>query len=429
MKNIKNIAIIGGGASGFFAGIQCAQRAQELGGELNIHIFESSPRFLSKVKISGGGRCNVTHHQYNPAIFSKNYPRGSRELRSPFTQFQAADTVEWFRGKGVELHAEEDGRMFPKTNSSDTIIECFVKSAIELGIHLRSRSGVKHIEKTECGSLRLHLKPSTQANSGQTGVPDEFIADKVLIATGSAKQGYAFASSLGHTITELAPSLFSFKTENALIKGLAGTSFPYAKLSLKLPEKKFSQEGPLLITHRGLSGPAILKLSAWAAREMKRANYQAQLSINWSGHSNQEEVAQDYQRLKSAAARSQLKNASPNFFTKRFWKSFLQELDIDENKTWDETSKKSMNRLVEATFSTKVKILGQNRFKDEFVECGGVKLSEVDLKTMESKLCPGLFFSGEVLDIDGITGGFNFQNAWTTGYIAGSNMAKQALPQ
>lgn len=406
------IAIIGGGASGFFAAIRAAQVQPNA----DVRVFESSPSFLSKVKISGGGRCNVTHNQFNPSLFSQNYPRGKKELRSPFTVFQAADTVEWFKSNGVKLVAEADGRMFPSTNTSDTVIECFMKSALNLGVSLHPRSKIleiaKHQNENGDPQFLINVKDSKP-----------FVADRVLIATGSSKSGYEFAANLGHTITELAPSLFSFKTRHPVLKDLSGTSFPSAKLALRLPDGKFQQEGPLLITHRGLSGPAILKLSAWAAREMKRAAYKGELFVNWSGAEKPDHVRASYEKLKSENSKSLVKNVYPQFFTKRFWHSLLEFLQISGERKWGELPKKEMNLLVENTYSTPIKIEGQNRFKEEFVECGGVKLSEVNFKTMESKICPGLYFSGEILDVDGITGGFNFQNAWTTGYIAGGCMA------
>lgn len=407
----KDIVIIGGGASGFFAAIRAAELLKTTGSSAQVHLLESSPHFLSKVKISGGGRCNVTHNEFNPSVFCQNYPRGKRELRSPFTQFQAADTVEWFREKGVRLVAEADGRMFPSTNSSETVIECFMKNAMDLGVKLTPRSQVLGIKKHDA-VFEIQVKNAKPIQ-----------AQKALIATGSAKGGYELAKILGHTITDLAPSLFSFKMKHPVLQDLSGTSFPNAKLVLKASEKKFTQEGPLLITHRGLSGPAILKLSAWAAREMKNAKYLAQLIVNWPGLSGVEQARETYEEIKTQNPKSQLKNISPSFFTNRFWLSFLKFLEIEEYKRWSELSKRDLNRLIENTVAMPMNIEGQNRFKEEFVECGGVKLSEVDFKTMQSKVCEGLYFSGEILDVDGITGGFNFQNAWTTGYIAGTSMA------
>lgn len=412
VRDIFKAAVIGGGASGFFAAIRCAEVCKTAGREADIHIFESSPSFLSKVKISGGGRCNVTHRQFDPVLFCQNYPRGKKELRSPFNQFQAADTVEWFKARGVRLKAEEDGRMFPVTDSSETVIKSFMQNALELGVRLNPRSAVRSLIRREDGKFELRFKE---------GAP--WTADKVLVATGSAKSGYRFAQDCGHSVTELAPSLFTFKISHPVFSGLAGVSFKNVSLELLLPKRKFRQSGPLLITHRGLSGPAVLKLSAWAAREMKRASYRAPLKINWIPGSGREEAAEAVAKAKETRNKQKIKTAPLFGLSKRFWNSLLEFMEIAPEKRWAELSKKEENRLTENLMGMTVHIDGQNRFKEEFVECGGVKLSEVDFKTMESKLCPGLYFSGEVLDIDGITGGFNFQNAWTTGHIAGSNMA------
>ncbi|MCO4753095.1 MAG: NAD(P)/FAD-dependent oxidoreductase [Bacteriovoracaceae bacterium] len=414
-KDTKVIVIIGGGASGFFAAIEAASTLKSQGIEGEVHIFESAPRFLNKVKISGGGRCNVTHNQFDTTLFCQNYPRGKHELRSPFTKFQALDTVEWFKKRNVKLVAEEDGRMFPSTNKSDTIIECFMTQAQSLNVELHPRCGVQKITKQD-GLFHLEIKNYKPIS-----------AHKVLIATGSSKAGYTLASSLGHKITELAPSLFSFKIKDALFRDLSGVSFQNAILSLKADGKKFTQQGPTLITHHGLSGPAVLKLSAWAAREMKRDNYKARLLVNWSGIDSLVEITKAYDLLKNKNLNTLIKNASPTFFTKRFWHNFLDYVGIEQDRKWSELSKKSFNKLIEYTKATPLDIQGQNRFKDEFVECGGVKGKEIDFKSMQSKICEGLFFSGEILDIDGITGGFNFQNAWTTGYIAGQSMAMDTL--
>lgn len=410
MKDLYNIVVVGGGASGFFAAIEAAS---SLEGKADIAILESSNAFLSKVRISGGGRCNVTHNQFEPKIFAKNYPRGSKELLSPFQKFQALDTVNWFKDRGIKVVAEEDGRMFPSTNKSETIIECFLKEAQKYKVDLLTRHSVESIKFLNgFFEIKIRNQKSIQSKS-------------ILIATGSSKKGYELSKSLGHTITELAPSLFSFKIKHPLLTDLAGTSFENVELAFKAAGKKFNQSGPMLITHRGLSGPAILKLSAWAARELKKDQYKTNLKINWSGLESRQEVEKSYLELKSKAKNTQIKNASPDFFTKNFWRGLVEYVGITEDKKWIEISKKEFNKIIEESYASILDVDGQNRFKDEFVECGGVKLSEVDFKTMESKLVKGLFFSGELLDIDGVTGGFNFQNAWTTGYLAGQAMAEQ----
>lgn len=418
MSAHKTIAIIGGGAAGFFSAISAAQLARQKGLSLDIRILESTKQYLKKVKISGGGRCNVTHHCFDVKMFCQNYPRGSRELLSPMQKFQAKDTVEWFRKAGVHLVAEEDGRMFPDTNSSQTIIDCYLELADKFQIKLISDSPVTAIEASASHQLKLHLRGK-----------ELFTADAVLVATGSASSGYRLAESLGHTVTELAPSLFSFKIKDPLITGLQGLSFSDAALKLTLPGKKvFKQTGPILITHWGLSGPAILKLSAWAAREMKRANYNGTLTVNWMGTENLGDVQNSLKCMKEENSKSYLKNIYPENLPKRFWLNLLDKHSIDSDKQWSRISNKEITSMSHALVATQLNISGQNRFKDEFVECGGVTLSEVDFKTMQSKVCPGLYFAGEILDVDGITGGFNFQHAWTTAWIAAQHMVNPPTP-
>ena len=406
----KSIAVIGGGAAGFFAAICTAQLAQQKGLSPDIRIFEASEHVLKKVRISGGGRCNVTHNCFDVKLFCKNYPRGSRELLSPMQRFQASDTVEWFKNVGVQLVAEPDGRMFPDTNSSETIIDCFFNLIEKYKIKLITNCPVKSIEALSPNRFKL-----------KTGDKNFLTADAVLVATGSG--GYHLPESLGHSISERAPSLFSFIIQDALISGLKGLSFSDASLKLTLPGKKvFKQRGPVLITHWGLSGPAILKLSAWAAREMKQSAYNGISTINWMGAENSNDVENRLNRMKSGNLKSYLKNVYPENLPKRFWLSLLDKCSIDQDKQWAQISKKEVAQLCQALVASQLNISGQNRFKDEFVECGGVTLHEIDFKTMESKICPGLFFAGEILDVDGITGGFNFQNAWTTGWVAAQHM-------
>jgi len=333
-------------------------------------------------------------------------------------RFQAKDTVEWFKKAGVQLVAEADGRMFPDTNSSQTIIDCYLDLAKWFQIQLMPNSTVKAIETLASHQLKLKVRDK-----------ESFIADAVLMATGSAPVGYRLAESLGHTITELAPSLFSFKIKDPLISGLQGLSFPDATLKLTLPGKKiFKQEGSVLITHWGLSGPAILKLSAWAAREMKHANYNGTLTVNWMEAEKLNDVENSLKRMKEENLKSYLKNIYPKNLPKRFWLNVLDKHSIDRDKQWAKISKKELGKICHTLVATQLNISGQNRYKDEFVECGGVELSEVDFKTMQSKVCPGLYFAGEILDVDGITGGFNFQNAWTTGWIAAQHMVSQSIP-
>ncbi len=406
------IVIIGGGAAGFFGAIRAAEVAREKGRDAVVRILENSSQVLKKVRISGGGRCNVTHNLFDVQQFCQNYPRGSKELRSPFQRFQAQDTLEWFRARGVNLVAEDDGRMFPDTDSSETIIECFLNEVKKLDIQLLVNHSVQSIERQEKGTLQVHIK--TQ---------EAITADRVLIATGSSQAGYTFAKSLGHTITELAPSLFSFKIEHPLLQDLSGLSFQRARLKLEMEgSPNYKQDGPLLITHWGLSGPAILKLSAWAAREMMHVDYKAQLIVNWLGYERVEQVLSLLLDLKEQNGKSQIKNVYPTELAKRFWLNALAVSEIPPEMLWAQASKKQMLEVAELLFACPFEILGKNRFKDEFVECGGVSLKEVDFKSLQSKKCPGVYFAGELLDIDGITGGFNFQNAWSTSWIAGTHM-------
>lgn len=410
------IAVVGGGAAGFFSAINCAQSARQLGVSADIRIFESSGSFLKKVKISGGGRCNVTHNCFEVKSFCQNYPRGSRELLSPMQRFQAKDTVEWFAKAGVKLVAEADGRMFPVTNTSETIVNCYLDLAKDFQIELKTHHKVDKIVPLapEKWQLQFHER-------------DSFEAESVLIATGSASGGYHLAESLGHSISERAPSLFSFKVTDPLLQGLQGLSFPEASLKLTIGGKKtFKQSGPTLVTHWGLSGPAILKLSAWAAREMKRADYQATLSVNWMGSESLNGVLNLLQEIKEENPRNHLKNIYPSVLPKRFWLSLLEKCRVSLDKQWGNVSKKELMALGNGLFSTQLTIAGQNRFKEEFVECGGVSLREIDFKTMQSKIASGIYFAGEILDVDGITGGFNFQNAWTTGWVAAQAMVASA---
>jgi predicted Rossmann fold flavoprotein len=415
MKSPKQqkIAIIGGGASGIFASLRCAEVASAKNIDVDIRVFEASAKFLKKVRISGGGRCNVTHHIFEVNDFCLNYPRGRKELLSPFQKFQAADTVQWFKERGVDLKHEVDGRMFPVTDSSETIIDCFMQEANNHKIKLLNKMNVKSLKKLEDGKISLFINED-----------ESFIADSVLIATGSMPGGYRLARNLGHSTTEIAPSLFTFKIEDVILENLSGTSFSQAALTLKIDgAKPFEQKGPLLITHWGLSGPALLKLSAWAAREMMHTNYKAKIIVNWLGIERQDDAKKLLNTIKNNNTKTFVGNAYPSELTKRFWLQLLIKCGISKGKNWSEISKKEFHLIVKNVYSCELDVLGKSRFKEEFVECGGINLKEINFKTMESKVCPGLYFSGEVMDIDGITGGFNFQSAWTSGWIAGNHMA------
>ena len=393
--------------------LRCAEVAKAKKIDVDIRVFEASTKFLKKVRISGGGRCNVTHNIFEVNAFCLNYPRGQKELLSPFQKFQATDTVKWFEERGVDLKHEDDGRMFPVTDNSETIIDCFMQEASKHEIKLLNKMNVKSLKKLGDGKISLFINDD-----------ESFIADSVLIATGSMPGGYHLAKNLGHSITEIAPSLFTFKIEDEILEGLSGTSFSQAALTLKIDgAKPFEQKGPLLITHWGLSGPALLKLSAWAAREMMHTNYKAIITINWLGIERQDDAEKLLKTIKNNNTKTSVGKAYPSELTKRFWLQLLIKCGISKEKNWSEISKKEFRLIVKNLFNCELNVLGKSRFKEEFVECGGINLKEINFKTMESKVCSRLYFSGEVMDIDGITGGFNFQSAWTSGWIAGNNMA------
>lgn len=427
----RRILIVGGGAAGFFAAITAAENAKKHNIFAQVTILEASENLLKKVRISGGGRCNVTHHCFEVKKFVGHYPRGSKELIGPMQRFQASDTVEWFKRRGVEIVAEDDGRMFPSSNKSETIINCFMKAAADAGVVIRIGCIVQGVRAVEGGGFSVRVKAVVDGGEGEVR---DLPADAVMIATGSSPIGYRLARELGHTITELAPSLFSFKITDPLLSELPGLSFE-ARVKLTLPAevdtakmgkaKKaaiFEEQGPLLITHWGLSGPAVLKISAWSAREMMRSDYKGVLRVNWLSLSSVEKAHEMLRQLRDSDQRAQVMNAGPSGLAKRFWAKFLEVNGVSGEKRWAEVSRVELSRLGERLFATDFKVEGKNRYKDEFVECGGVSLKEIDFKTMSSKIHSDLYFAGEVLDIDGITGGFNFQNAWTGGYIAGHAM-------
>lgn len=410
MSDENNIVIVGAGAAGFFAAIECARLLKEKNINGRVYLLESHRAYLRKVKISGGGRCNVTHHEFNTSQFCENYPRGKRELRSPLESFQALDIIKWFEKRGVEIKAEGDGRMFPKTNSSETIIECFRKEAALNDVELITNTCVDDVKKLGESLFEVIYKDGSIKARG------------VLIATGSDKKGHLLAQCLGHTITELAPSLFTFKIKHPLLKDLSGTSFKHIEIKASFDKKKYSTKGPALITHWGLSGPAVLKLSSLTAREMKRCHYKCEITVNFSPYDKEELLKEEILSFKKNES-SLIKNKYPEYLTKNFWCNFISFIGVNLDKKWSEVSHKDINKIISMLYRFVFELNGQSRFKEEFVECGGVTLKEVSFKTMESKKCKGLYFAGEVLDIDGVTGGFNFQNAWTTGYIAGKNLA------
>jgi predicted Rossmann fold flavoprotein len=402
-----DLIVIGGGAAGFFG----ALRAAEFDRSLRVVILENGPRFLTKVQISGGGRCNVTHGIYEQKKLIENYPRGRKELLGPLFRFQPKDTFEWFNTRGVELKTECDGRVFPITDSSKTIIDCFLSEAQRLNIKLSPRTAVTNLQKYDD---RFIVTTPNGEVSGRN----------ILLATGSSPTGHKLAANLGHTITKLSPSLFTFKIRAPILDGLPGTSFPATHLTLRVGEKTFDFRGPTLITHWGLSGPAVLKLSSFAARELHAADYRAQLTVNWLD-SEKDAFGLLCTYRKSHPKRGVMSH-SPFALTERFWKRLCELSSLSEELVYADLSNASVNELVRHLQNSELEISGKGEFKEEFVTCGGVLLSEINFKTMESKLVPHLYFAGEILDIDGITGGFNFQSAWTTGWHAGTAIAENA---
>ncbi len=404
----RKIVIIGGGAAGFFAAITAA----ETDPSSEVTVYEKGNAFLTKVKISGGGRCNVTHACFDPALLSENYPRGSRELRGAFHHWQPQDTVAWFAERGVELKTEADGRMFPVTDSSETVIDCFLKAARDAGVILRTGTAIKDLRAHPNGSFSLLL------NNGES-----IRADKVCITSGSLKASPLTSAieSLGHRIEQLVPSLFAFNIPDKRLDGLAGLSVQ--ETCVKTLPKSPVQSGPVLITHRGLSGPAILRLSAWEARRFAEQDYAVEISVNWLGKTSAEELRETFSTHRADSGKSLVKNKVPGGIPRRLWERFLESSAIPPETQWSQLPKDRETALVLQLTDCRFQVQGKTTNKDEFVTCGGVRLKEIDFRSMESRIVPGLYFAGECLDIDGITGGFNFQAAWTGGRIAGLAMA------
>jgi predicted Rossmann fold flavoprotein len=413
---VVNCIVVGGGAAGSFVGIRLGQllRTSILSGHQysGVILLESGSALLRKVKVSGGGRCNVTHGIFDPVSFSRAYPRGERQLRGMLRHFGSQDMVQWLSERGVELKREADGRVFPITDSSQTIIDCFVEELSKQRVEVRLKSAVKSITRTEAGFEVVCADGKIVTSR------------TVFMATGSSKAGHSLCKSLGHSITELAPSLFTFEIKNPLLEGLAGTSFPLVRCRLNVAGRKkpFEMIAPLLITHWGLSGPAVLKLSALAARELYSCNYTADLRVSWVGDYSVEQVCSHLRSERASSPNKKIVNSPTYGLTKRFWAQLLAVLKFAD-VVWSEVSEKDLARLAEALTSYPLLVSGKGVFKEEFVTCGGVDLREVNPATMESKKVPGLFFGGELLDVDGITGGFNFQHAWTSAYIGGAGIA------
>ena len=403
MNQKKLIIVIGGGASGFFAAINAAINFPYA----KIIILEKSNKILAKVRVSGGGRCNVTHHCFENNELIKNYPRGEKELRQVFSQFSVQDTIDWFLKRGVKLKVEQDGRMFPESNTSDTIINCFLQEAQKYNIDINLNEEVLSIENLED---TLQVKTSKQT----------YNANSVICSIGGHNQekNYAFLKQCGHTIDELIPSLFTLNLPQSHIKELMGLSVKNG--TVKVIGTKHQYTGPVLITHWGLSGPAVLKLSAFAAYDFFKLNYQAGISVNWTGTLNEEALKEELSL--QLGSKALIVNTPLFEIPKRLWEYLVLRTDIATSKPWIELGKKQLNKLAQVLCNDVYDMHGKTTFKEEFVTSGGINLKEVNFKTMESKKVPQLFFCGEVLNIDGITGGFNFQNAWSTAWITAKNV-------
>lgn len=403
------ITIIGGGAAGFFAAISAKSHFPAA----HVCILEKTSKFLGKVKISGGGRCNVTNATFNSRLLSEKYPRGEKFLRKAFEQFNAQDTVNWFESHGVALKTYPDNCIFPMSNDSQTIIDCFLQEARKLGIELYTSHSVESIRKTDKGF-------EIESNQGI------HLADKVIITVGGQPKSTWFEAieSFGLPIIPPVPSLFTFNMPKEPIKALMGLVVEKARV--RIEGQKLVGIGPLLITHWGMSGPAILQLSAWGARILAEKEYTGAVLVNWLDEMKEESLRMQFNEIQKAHGAKMLQNHNPFPIPNRLWMYLLEKNEIKPETRWQDLVGKHANKLINTLINDRYEVQGKTTFKEEFVTAGGIDLAEIDVNTMQSKKIPGLFFAGEVLDIDGITGGFNFQAAWTTGYIAGKSSGREA---
>ena len=401
MNQNFDIIIVGGGAAGFFTAINIVEKNPSL----KVGILERGKNVLEKVRISGGGRCNVTHAVYEPKELSKNYPRGSKELLGPFHNFCTGDTIEWFENHGVALKTEADGRMFPESNSSQTIIDCFLNCTQKLGISVLTSQVVQSVFKQDD-----YWKIETQS--------EQYLCESLILATGSNPKIWETLQQFGHTVENPVPSLFTFNINDSRIKNLPGVS---AVISTKIKDTKLETSGPLLITHWGMSGPAILKLSAWGARILQEKNYQFALYVNWLNDIDAEQCSIYLKEIKLENAKKSVSKKSPFELTNRLWESLVLASGIEAETKWSDLSKIQLQNLTKQLTNCIFSVNGKSTFKEEFVTAGGIDLKEINFKTMESKLHKKLFFAGEIINVDAVTGGFNFQNAWTTGFLVSKN--------
>lgn len=408
VHNRKVLVVIGGGAAGFF----CAINAARLHRDLKVIIVEKSSKVLSKVKVSGGGRCNVTHACFDIDALAKKYPRGQHFVKKAFHWFSTKDTINWFEERGVKLKAEADGRMFPVTDDSQTIIDCLISEANRYNVEILYNTGINQIEKTDKG---FSVAASNRV----------YEADYVCIASGGYPKALQFQwlEQLGHTIEKPVPSLFTFNIPGSNITALMGVSVTAA--TIKVQSTKLTETGPLLITHWGLSGPAVLKLSAWGARELEAKNYSFTIQVNWLPEYNEQTLRNQWLSLRQQHASLKIGNKNPFGLPARLWQYFLDMTELNAELRWADVPAALQNKLIKILTAQELNVSGKTTFKEEFVTCGGIKLAEIDANSMQSKKVPGIYFAGEVMDIDGITGGFNFQNAWTTGWIAAKHIASQ----
>jgi len=397
------VAILGGGAAGFFAAISVSENFPDA----EVVLFEKTQKLLSKVKVSGGGRCNVTTscESINDLILA--YPRGGKQLKHAFHVFNNQHTIEWFKTRGVELYTQQDGRMFPISDSSTTIMDCL--------LNVSRRNGVQIIKG--CGIDKMTHRDDNWVLSSDE--QENLVFNKVIVAVGGSpkKSGLEWLETLGHKIADPVPSLFTFNMPNETIRELMGVSVP--EVLLDIQGTKLKSQGPIMITHWGMSGPSILQLSAFGARILNEKNYDFKLRVNWANEKNDQIVLDSVTQCAKANSQKLLSNGKPIEIPDRLWQFLLLKCALDPQKKWGELGSKGFNKLVNILTNDLYSVLGKTTFKEEFVTCGGVDLSDINMKTMESKVCPGIYFSGEIMDIDGITGGYNFQAAWTTAFIAG----------
>jgi predicted Rossmann fold flavoprotein len=407
--NNKKLIVIGGGAAGFF----CAVNAARLNPSLKVTLLEKSSKLLSKVKVSGGGRCNTTHACFEIPLLVKKYPRGEQFLKKAFHLFDTNNTIEWFAERGVTLHTDSDGRMFPITNNSQTIIDCLLKEANKYKVDILMQNEVKSIEFNN-DQFALSIAGSKK-----------LMADFVCIACGGYPKTdmFQWLTKTGHTINNPVPSLFTFNIPKHPITELMGLSVSNAKV--KIAGTKLIEQGPLLITHWGLSGPVVLKLSAWGARQLAEMNYQFSILVNWLGTTNEAELRQEWAGYRDQFSSNKIGNKHPFELPNRLWLFLLSFAGIDIDTRWGELKSAEQNKLIQLLTNHLFEVKGKTTFKEEFVTAGGIQLNEINAQTMESKLQSNLFFAGEIIDVDGITGGFNFQNAWTSGWIAANTIAQR----